>query len=137
MAGPLCAGNWPELSLVYIFGRLHAVSIFGANVFPETVTIGLEQPGVSEWVTGKFVLEVWENADHDRTLRVTVELVPDEPNTPERTRRVAESIRDELLRRNSEYAHYVPPERHLPHVELRPTGDPDYFPIGVKHRYTR
>ncbi|WP_329409573.1 hypothetical protein OG563_44325 [Nocardia vinacea] len=109
----------------------------GANVFPETVTIGLEQPGVSEWVTGKFVLEVWENADHDRTLRVTVELVPDEPNTPERTRRVAESVRDELLRRNSEYAHYVPPERHLPHVELRPTGDPDYFPIGVKHRYTR
>ncbi|WP_062981999.1 phenylacetate--CoA ligase family protein [Nocardia anaemiae] len=128
----------PELPFVYVFGRsLHAVSIFGANVFPETVTIGLEQPGVSEWVTGKFVLEVWENADHDRTLRVTVELAPDEPNTPERTRRVAESIREELLRRNSEYAHYVPPERHLPHVELRPTGDPDYFPIGVKHRYTR
>ncbi|MEV6140077.1 hypothetical protein AB0L63_29335 [Nocardia sp. NPDC051990] len=51
---------------------------------------------------------------------------------PERTRRVAESIRDELLRRNSEYAHYIPSQRHLPHVELRPTGDPDYFPIGVK-----
>ncbi|WP_063045640.1 phenylacetate--CoA ligase family protein [Nocardia pseudovaccinii] len=134
----LGAETGPELPFVYVFGRsLHAVSIFGANVFPETVTIGLEQPGVSEWVTGKFVLEVWQNADHDPTLRVTVELVPDEPNTPERTRRVAESIRDELLRRNSEYAHYVPPERHLPHVELRPTGDPDYFPIGVKHRYTR
>ncbi|WP_433603163.1 hypothetical protein ACQPXH_16330 [Nocardia sp. CA-135953] len=85
----------------------------------------------------EFVLEVWDNADHDRTLRVTVELVPDEPNTPERTRRVAESIRDEFVRRNSEYAHYVPLERQLPHVELRPTGDPDYFPIGVKHRCTR
>ncbi|WP_433634413.1 phenylacetate--CoA ligase family protein [Nocardia sp. CA-120079] len=134
----LGAETGPELPFVYVFGRsLHAVSIFGANVIAETVTVGLEQPGVSEWVTGKFVLEVWETADQDRTLRVTVELVPDEPNTPERTRRVAESIRDELLRRNSEYAHYVPPERQLPHVELRPTGDPDYFPIGVKHRYTR
>jgi phenylacetate-CoA ligase len=66
-----------------------------------------------------------------------VELVPDAANTPERTRRVAESIRAELVGRNSEYAHYVPPERQLPHVELRPTGDPDYFPVGVKHRYTR
>ncbi|WP_433685101.1 phenylacetate--CoA ligase family protein [Nocardia sp. CA-119907] len=128
----------PELPFVYVFGRtLHAVSVFGANVFPETVTIGLEQPQVSEWVTGKFVLEVWENADHDRMLRVIVELVPDAANTPERTHRVAASIRDELLRRNSEYAHYVPAERQLPHVELRPTGDPDYFPPGVKHRYTR
>jgi len=91
---------------------------------------------ISEWVTGKFVLEVWENADHDRMLRVTVELVPDAANTPERTRRVAASIRDELLGRNAEYAYYVSPERQLPHVELRPTGDPDYFPVGVEHRYT-
>jgi phenylacetate-CoA ligase len=42
-----------------------------------------------------------------------------------------------LLRLNSEFAHYVPADRQRPRVELAPLGDPTYFPIGVKHRYTR
>ncbi|GAB2668399.1 phenylacetate--CoA ligase family protein [Nocardia goodfellowii] len=131
-------GEGPELPFVYVFGRsLHAVSVFGANVFPETVALGLEQPGLCDWVTGKFVLEAWEDADRNRLLRITVELAPEAANTAARTRLVAESVRAELLRHNSEYANYVPPERQLPHVELRPAGDPDYFPAGVKHRYTR
>jgi hypothetical protein len=25
----------------------------------------------------------------------------------------------------------------LPAVTMRPAGDPEYFPVGVKHRYTR
>jgi phenylacetate-CoA ligase len=25
----------------------------------------------------------------------------------------------------------------MPQVALAPTGDPEYFPVGVKHRYTR
>ncbi|WP_204249056.1 phenylacetate--CoA ligase family protein [Nocardia arizonensis] len=128
----------PDLPFVYVFGRaLHAVSIFGANVFPETVTIGLERDPISAWVTGKFVLEAGEDAEHDRRLRVTVELCPDQSGNAERARTVAAAIRDELVRRNSEYANYVPVDRHLPDVELRPAGDPEYFPIGVKHRYTR
>ncbi|MBH0780800.1 phenylacetate--CoA ligase family protein [Nocardia bovistercoris] len=128
----------PELPFVYVFGRsLHAVSLYGANVFPETVTIGLEQPPASAWVTGKFVLEVPEDADGDVRLRVTVELVPDHIATPDDASAVAEVIRDELVRRNSEYANYVPRERHLPEIRLLPVGDPDYFPVGVKHRYTR
>jgi phenylacetate-CoA ligase len=50
---------------------------------------------------------------------------------------VAESIRAQLVRLNSEFAHYVPADRQLPRVELRPAGDPEYFPVGVKHRWVR
>jgi phenylacetate-CoA ligase len=46
-------------------------------------------------------------------------------------------VREQLVRLNSEFAHYVPAERQLPDVVLRPPGDPEYFPVGVKHRYTR
>ena len=46
-------------------------------------------------------------------------------------------LRDQLQRLNSEFAHYVPADCQLPAVTLRPAGDPDYFPVGVKHRYTR
>ena len=98
------------------------------------VTVGLEQPEVSGWVTGKFVLETYEDADRDRQLRITVELAPG--NTGDAAL-LATSIRDQLLRLNSEFAHYVPPAHQLPRVTLRPAGDPDHFPPGVKHRYTR
>ncbi|AXB44643.1 phenylacetate--CoA ligase family protein [Amycolatopsis albispora] len=124
-----------ELPFVYVFGRsLFTVSFFGANVYPENVTVGLEQPGISEWVTGKFVLEAVEDERLDRRLRVTVELAPGRDGDPAV---VAESIRAQLVRLNSEFAHYVPEDRQLPEVDLRPSGDPEYFPVGVKHRYTR
>ena len=126
------------LPFVYVFGRsLFTVSYFGANVYPENVAVGLERPEVSGWVTGRFVLEVVDDPDGNRRLQVTVELAPGEVSEPGRERAVAESIRAELLRLNSEFAHYVPTEYQLPCVVLRPAGDPENFPVGVKHRYTR
>jgi phenylacetate-CoA ligase len=128
----------PPLPFVYVFGRSHfTVSFFGANVYPENVAVGLEQSEISGWVTGKFVLEVREDADRDRILTVAVELAPGAEPTPERTAIAAESIRTHLRRLNSEFAHYVPAERQLPRVTLHPAGDPEYFPRGIKHRYTR
>ncbi|WP_370948899.1 phenylacetate--CoA ligase family protein [Amycolatopsis sp. cg5] len=125
----------PELPFVYVFGRsLFTVSYFGANVYPENVTVGLEQQGISDWVTGKFVLETVEDAARDVRLRVTVELAPGRTGDPAV---LAESIRTHVARLNSEFAHYVPVERQLPEVVLKDAGDPEYFPVGVKHRYTR
>jgi phenylacetate-CoA ligase len=125
----------PELPFVYVFGRsLFTVSYYGANVYPENVTVGLEQPGISDSVTGKFVLRVVSDADENRHLSVVVELAPGRSADPAV---VAESIRVELCRLNSEFAHYVPAPAQTPHVELRPAGDPEWFPPGVKHRYTR
>jgi phenylacetate-CoA ligase len=123
------------LPFVFVFGRsLFTVSFFGANVYPENVTVGLEQPGISELVTGKFVLEVVEDADADHRLRVTVELAPGRDAD---AGQLAGSIRDQLLRLNSEFAYYVPADRQLPQVRLRPFEDHEFFPAGVKHRYTR
>jgi phenylacetate-CoA ligase len=42
-----------------------------------------------------------------------------------------------LRRLNSEFAHYVPAQDQTPGVDLRECGDPEYFPVGVTHRYTR
>ncbi|HVK21154.1 MAG TPA: phenylacetate--CoA ligase family protein [Actinokineospora sp.] len=124
-----------DLPFVFVFGRsLFTVSFFGANIYPENVTVGLEQSGISDWVTGKFVLETVSDADENTQLQVTVELAPGKTGNPDT---LAAAIRDQLLRLNSEFAHYVPAERQLPQVILRPAGDPDHFPVGVKHRYTR
>jgi phenylacetate-CoA ligase len=140
LSGP--SGTAPRrirpLPFVYVFGRSDfTVSFFGANIYPENVTVALEQPPICDWVTGKFVLESLEDEDRNRRLSVTIELAAQVAADAEKERAMEREILIQLLRLNSEFANYVPAEYRVPHVHLRPVGDPEYFPIGVKHRYTR
>ncbi|HLZ31692.1 MAG TPA: phenylacetate--CoA ligase family protein [Chloroflexota bacterium] len=126
------------LPFVYVFGRADfTISYFGANVYPENVTVGLEQPPISAWVTGKFVMQAREDDDRNPYLSIVVELGPGAVPGQDKSEAIAASILSHLLRLNSEFAHYVPPDRQRPRVELAPQGDPAYFPLDVKHRYTR
>jgi len=137
----LAEGGWRgarRLPFVHVFGRADfTVSYFGANIFPENVTVGLEQPGIREWVTGKFVLQAVEGVGAEPHLAVAVELAPGEGVSEARAQACQRSILEQLLRLNSEFANYAPPERRDVRVRLLATGDPDWFPVGVKHRYTR
>jgi phenylacetate-CoA ligase len=127
-----------SLPFVYIFGRSNfTVSYFGANIYPENVAVGLKQPVIREWVTGKFVLQVKEDADKNRFLSVVVELAPLVEGSEEKRQIISSSILSQLKRLNSEFANYVPSEFQMPQVTLALVGDPEYFPVGVKHRYTR
>jgi phenylacetate-CoA ligase len=127
-----------QLPFVYVFGRSDfTVSYFGANIYPENVAVGLEQPGVREWVTGKFVLQSREDEDRNRELHIVVELAPGAAGSDAKREAAAASIERHLLRLNSEFGSYVPAERRRPVVELAEAGDPAHFPPGVKHRYTK
>jgi phenylacetate-CoA ligase len=126
------------LPFVYIFGRANfIVSYYGANIYPENIQVGLEQPEVSSWVTGKFVMEIKFDADNNSYLAIAVELAPNITANSAMQQTISTSILTQLLRLNSEYANYVPQERQLPQTTLLPFGEPEYFPAGVKHRYTR
>lgn len=126
------------LPFVYVFGRSHfTISYFGANIYPENVIVGLEQVPICEWVTGKFVMQVQEDHDRNRHLAIVVELAPGVTASDEKQLAIATSIHHHLCRLNSEFANYVPAAYQMPEITLKPTGDPEYFPIGVKHRYTR
>jgi phenylacetate-CoA ligase len=126
------------LPFAYVFGRSDfTVSYFGANIYPENVTVGLEQPVVSQWVTGKFVLEVRADSDQNEFLSVTVELAPHVEADVHKRDMIADSIHAQLVRLNSEFGAYVPAAYQHPRVTLKPFGDAEYFPLGVKHRYTR
>jgi phenylacetate-CoA ligase len=127
-----------SLPFVYVFGRADfTVSFYGANIYPENVTVGLEQPQFSSSITGKFVLETRETDNGDKYLHIAVELLPDIQATIRLSESIAESVKIELLRLNSEFANYTPAERQHPQITLYAFADPDYFPVGVKHRYTR
>lgn len=128
----------PELPFVYVFGRSSfAVSFYGANVYPENVSSGIERPELLQHVTGKFVLEVRHDGQQNTWLQLAVELRRGEAGSAGLAAEVAGHVQEALLRLNSEYASYVPEARRAPVVELRAFGDAEYFPVGVKHRYTR
>jgi len=127
-----------ELPFVWVYGRSHfAFSFYGANVFPEMISVGLEQPEVRAWVTGKFVMESRETSDKNRRLAIAVELAPSVVATGAMHEAIANAILVHLRRTNSEFSHYVPADAQRPDVSLFSTGDPTWFPQGVKHRYVR
>ena len=129
-------GIYP-LPFVYIFGRSNFIlSYYGANIYPENIQVGIEQPEVRNLVTGKFVMEIKQDLDQNSILTIAVELAPEITANEEIKNTIAASITTQLLRLNSEYANYVSPEYQIPHINLYPFGNPEYFPIGVKHRYS-
>jgi phenylacetate-CoA ligase len=131
-------GRARRLPFVYVFGRANfTVSFFGANVFPETVSLALEKPGLRGWTTGKFVMEVKEGLAERPRFTVAIELADKEGADPTRIDLAEREILDTLLTHNSEYANYVSKEDQRPLVTLWSKGHPDYFPAGVKHRYSR
>ena len=97
----------------------------------------MEQPAARDWVTGKFVLQVVETADRNEALNIVVELLPGVHGDDGKRTRIAEAVVQQLRRLNSEFANYVPAEYQLPLITLKNHGDPEWFPTGVKHRYTR
>ena len=127
-----------RLPFVYVFGRANfTVSYFGANIFPETISLALEKPSLSRWTTGKFVMEVKEGLADRPRFTVAIELADKEPADPTRIELAEREILETLLSHNSEYANYVSKDDQRPVVTLWSKGHPDYFPIGVKHRYSR
>ena len=126
------------LPFVYVFGRSNfALSYYGANIYPENIQVGIEQPGIKDWVTGKFVMEIKQDSQANSQFHIAVELVPELGVNEDIANAIAFSIYTQLIRLNSEYANYVAPEYQLPYVTLYKFGDREYFPVGVKHRYTR
>ncbi len=126
------------LPFVYVFGRSHfTVSYFGANIYPENITVGLEQAPICDWVTGKFVLQVQPGEDLNGVLAIAVELAPGIAADVSKAEQIAIAVQTQLCRLNSEFANYVPAIYQIPQIILKNTGDPDDFPIGIKHRYTR
>jgi phenylacetate-CoA ligase len=123
---------------VYVFGRSNfALSFYGANVYPENVAVGIEQPALLAALSGKFVMQIQHDADQNPLLDIAVELLPGQSPSDALRDDVAASIQRELERLNSEFKNYAPADRRRPTVHLLPHADPSYFPLGVKHRYTR
>jgi phenylacetate-CoA ligase len=116
---------------------MFTLSYFGANIYPENISIGLESNDVKNFVTGKYVMQIIEDENRNLHFKITVELAIGIEPYEELKIKITNSILDSILHINSEYKNYVPKEYQAPLVELRKTADAEYFPAGVKHKYVR
>lgn len=136
-AAPLFARR-AQLPFVWVFGRTHiAVSLDGANIYPEHILPALERPPLSDRLSGRFVMEVRSDPDQQPFLFLTLELLPGHHPQEAFAAEAAALVRAQLESCNSEFAAYVPPSRRTPHLQLCLWHDAAQFPPGVKHRYVR
>lgn len=127
-----------KLPFVHVFGRSSfALSFYGANVYPENVAAGIEQPAFLAQLSGKFVMQIALDAEQNPLLDIAVELLPQKVASEALRSDLESSVQRALERLNSEFLNYAPAERRRPRVRLLPHAEPSYFPLGVKHRYTR
>ena len=82
-------------------------------------------------------MQLVHDQEQNVELEVVVELGSGQAPSAELEARVVRSVRSQLEQQNSEFLHDAPAERRTPRVRLLPLGEPEYFPIGVKHRSTR
>jgi phenylacetate-CoA ligase len=127
-----------RLPFVWVFGRTHiAISLDGANIYPEHIAGALDIPPLCEHLSGKFVMRLVEDAQHDPRLQCILELASGTVASDAIASAAATTLRAHLDVVNSEYAHYVPSARRTPVILLRPHRDSEWFPPGTKHRYVR
>ncbi|MBL1294375.1 MAG: phenylacetate--CoA ligase family protein [Thiotrichales bacterium] len=127
-----------KLPFVYLFGRADfTTSYFGANIYPENISIALEQAPINTWVSGKFVLQSTEDEALDTKLKLAIELLPQITADKVDIKLLSSTVIQQLQRLNSEFKAYVPLAQQKIDVTLWSHEHPDYFPTGVKHRYTR
>jgi phenylacetate-CoA ligase len=130
-----------KFPFVWVFGRkFWTLSLYGANVYVENIMAAVESNTFSDSITGKFVIYLHNDEKNER-LGIVVELSKSSTQSCSLeeqallTKNLALHFKEEICRLNYEYKNYIPVEMQVPVVTLKPFGDPQYFPVGVKHKY--
>ena len=127
-----------RLPFVYVFGRANfAVSSSAPTSIPRTSPSGWSRPRSRPGPPASSCS--WSGRGWARRPRSMSRWSwrPASPPMPRRSGGSPIRILAQLLRLNSEFANYTPADYRRPVVELMPAGDPGWFPVGVKHRYSR
>lgn len=127
-----------NLPFVYVYERRDlSTTLYGLNVYPETVRKALQERQLEEFVTGKFSMMTKFDEKLDQYLEVNVELRRGVEDDEKRERLIREGVVKKLLEENSEYRklHQELPDRSLPKIVCWPYEDPTYFRPGIKQKW--
>ncbi|WP_216912754.1 phenylacetate--CoA ligase family protein [Nocardia noduli] len=126
----------PGVGYLLMYGRTDVAAIYcSANIYPDPIRAALYDSTVSEFLSGKFILDTIGD-DHGRdTLRLRVEARQGTASDTVPVDRVRAVVVDSLIRTNSEYRilHERLGATAEPVIVTEPFGTAEFTP-GIKHR---
>ena len=129
-----------HLPFVYVYGRSDdAITLRGADIYPEHVKLSLQQENIEDIVTGKFTMEKTEDKSLNVGWAINVEL----QKSIQPGKRIESQIRETIIQTlrtiNSEFddQYKSKPEQATPHIILWPYHHPEYFTPGPKQKWVK
>lgn len=127
-----------ELPFVYLYERADfSTKLYGAIIFPEHVKIGLQNPQLEKFITGRFTMTTENDAGHNSYLEINVELQHGvEDGEPLRATLIGSVVKS-LSASSGEYKnnHINMRDRVMPRIVFWPYEHPKYFQTGIKQKW--
>lgn len=127
-----------ELPLVYVYERNDlSTTIYGLQIYPETVREALLEKSLHPHVTGKFSMLTKFDDAQNQYLEIHVELKKNKVEKADLREIVTKEITRFLKDRNSEFKHLSAHlgDRAVPKVVLWPKEHPTHFKPGGKQKW--
>lgn len=129
-----------HLPFVYVYERKNfAISLSGANIYPEHVRQIIEKSPFDRYLTGKFTMLAENDDKQNQFFVINIELRNDCSSCPPAVSdALGSAIIKNLLESNSEYRNNYQdnPLAATPHLIFWPYEDPKYFKIGGKQKWS-
>lgn len=136
-----CGIKLLELPFCFVYERADlSTTLYGLQVYPQTIKRAIERPAFHPILTGKFVMTTCYNENRDQYLEVNFELKRGQQATEELGVNVEKAVIETLLRENSEYrelAAMLPKDRTRPRIVFWEYNHPTHFPSGVKQQWSK
>jgi phenylacetate-CoA ligase len=129
-----------NLPFVYVYERSDfVVKLYGANIYPETIRLALQDMDLEAEMTGKFLMVVKNDDQQNQFLEINLELKPNATDNNLLNYSAGEIITKILMRENSEYRylHGQLQERVIPRIICWPYESEPYFKPGGKQKWVQ
>jgi len=127
-----------ELPFVYLYERADlSTKLYGAIIFPEHVKIGLQNPALEKFITGRFTMTTESDVNHNEYLEINIELQHGVQDGETIRATLVESVVKSLTASSGEYQNNYANmrERVVPRIVFWPHEHPKYFPPGIKQKW--
>jgi len=129
-----------QLPFVYIYERSDmSTKLYGAVIYAEYITVGLQNNGIQKYITGKFSMFTKHDKNQNEYLEINIELKPGITESDWLVERVTNSVVNSLLKKSAEYKYLAAMlnDKVRPKITFWPAGDPTYFKSGVKQKWVK
>lgn len=127
-----------ELPFVYLYERADlSTKLYGAIIFPEHVKIGLQNPALEKFITGRFTMTTEHDIKHNEYLEINIELQHGVKDGEPIRAALVDSVVKSLSASSGEYQNNRAnmPERVTPRIVFWPHEHPKYFYPGIKQKW--